>query len=311
MKASVEHIRNTFAFSQRRACLLLGMAVSTFRYRSQRGDDSELQSQLRELSRQRSRFGYRRLHVLLPGGEKINHKRIWRVYREAGLSLKRKKRKHLVRTGRPLDPACFPNEEWALDFVSDAISSGRSIRLLNIADAYTRECLALEIDTSFASRRVTRVLEAVIGERGAPRRIRCDNGPELTSRHFLAWCNERKIELLHIQPGKPMQNGRLESLNGKLRDEFLNISWFRNLFDARRQAKAWREDYNLVRPHSSLAYRTPAAFANLWNVTSPSTTALRDEGARRQGNPSGSLREALTPSPCIAFRSTEEGEVTH
>jgi putative transposase len=188
---------------------------------------------------------------MLPTDKPVNHKRVWRVYHEAGLSVKRRKRKRLVRVGRPLEAATDRNEEWALDFVSDSIATGRAIRLLNIADAYTRECLALEVDTSFASRRVTRVLERVIDERGMPRRIRCDNGPELTSRHFLAWCTGRRIELLHIQPGKPMQNGRLESLNGKLRDEFLNVSYFRNLFEARRQAAAWRRDYNEVRPHSA------------------------------------------------------------
>ena len=126
-----------------------------------------------------------------------------------------------------MEPVTFINEEWALDFVSGAIASGRHIRFLNIADACTRVCLALEVDTSFASRRVTRVLDQVIAGRGTgPRRIRCDNGPELTSRHFMAWCAERRIELIYIQPGKPQQNARLESMNGKLRDEFLNVSWF-------------------------------------------------------------------------------------
>ena len=133
--------------------------------------------------------------------------------------------------------------------------------MLSVVDAYTRECLALEVDTSFASRRVTRALEAIIVERGAPQVIRCDNGPELTSRHFLAWCIERKIELVHIQPGRPMQNGRVESFHGKLRDECLRVSWFGNLFEARRKIAAWRTEYNEERPHSSLGYRTPEEFA--------------------------------------------------
>ena len=127
-----------------------------------------------------------------------------------------------------------------------------AIRVLSVVDAYTRECLALEVDTSFASRRVTRVLEAIIAERGAPQVIRCDNGPELTSRHFLAWCIERKIELVHIQPGRPMQNGRVESFHGKLRDECLRVSWFGHLFEARRKIVAWQKEYNQERPHSSL-----------------------------------------------------------
>jgi putative transposase len=204
------------------------------------------------------------------------------------------------------------NEEWALDFVSDAIASGRSIRLLSVVDAYTRECVALEADTSFASRRVTRVLEKAIAQRGRPQRIRCDNGPELTSRHFLAWCVEHRIELIHIQPGKPMQNGRVESFNGKLRDEFLNISWFRNLFDARAKAAAWKQEYNEKRPHSSLAYLTPAFFAAKRNsVTSPSPVSVTAMGDRSKGFPDGSLRSALTPAPGRGSDSHQEGEMTY
>ena len=248
---------------------------------------------------------------MLPGDEAVNHKRVWRVYREAGLAVKRRKRKRLVRVGKPLEPATFRNEEWALDFVSDRIATGRAIRLLNIADAYTRECLALEVDTSFASRRVTRALEQAIAERGTPRRIRCDNGPELTSRHFLAWCVGQRIELLHIQPGKPTQNGRLESLNGKLRDEFLNVSWFRNLFDARRQAVEWRRDYNEVRPHSSLGYRTPQAFAAGWNsVTSPSPADTMPEDRPASRQPFGLAPRGLDPARLPAPHSIQEGEVT-
>jgi len=133
--------------------------------------------------------------------------------------------------------------------------------VLSVVDAYTRECLALEVDTSFASRRVTRVLEQIVAERGVPQAIRCDNGPELTSRHFLAWCIERQIELLHIQPGKPTQNARIESFHGRLREECLAVSWFQNLFDARRKIAAWRKEYNEERPHSSLGYKTPNEFA--------------------------------------------------
>jgi putative transposase len=137
--------------------------------------------------------------------------------------------------GKAAAGATSANQEWALDFVHDAVECGRTIRVLSVIDAYTRECLALEVDTSFASRRVTRVLEAIIAERGQPLAIRCDNEPGLTSRHFLAWCVERQIELVHIQPGKPTQNGRVESFNGRLREECLNLSWFQNLFDARKK----------------------------------------------------------------------------
>ncbi len=156
-----------------------------------------------------------------------------------------------------------PNEEWALDFVADALASARSLRILTVVDAFTRECLALETDTSMGSLRVVRVLERLIAERGAPRRIRTDNGPEFTSRAYLDWSLERRIELVHIRPGKPIENARVESFNGRLREECLNTSWFRNLFDARRQIEAWRDHYNRVRPHSSLDYRTPLQFAAL------------------------------------------------
>ncbi len=215
-----------------------------------------------ELAREKPRFGYRRLHVLLGrAGERVNHKRVHRVYQAAGLMIRRKKRKHCVREGKPLLARTSANQEWALDFVHDAVECGRTIRVLSVVDAYTRECLALEVDTSFASRRVTRVLDAIMAERGQPQTIRCDNGPELTSRHFLAWCVERKIELLHIQPGKPTQNARVESFHGRLRDECLTVSWFQNLFDARRKIAAWRIEYNEERPHSSLGYQTPKEFA--------------------------------------------------
>jgi putative transposase len=262
LKAAVGQVCQEYAFSQRRACSLLRVAVSSYRYQSRRSDEG-LRRRLVELAREKPRFGYRRLHVLLRrSGEAVNHKRVQRVYREAGLSLRRKKRKHCVRTGQPLRACTAANQEWALDFVHDAVECGRAIRVLSVVDACTRECLALEVDTSFASRRVTRVLEQIVAERGTPMAIRCDNGPELTSRHFLAWCVERKIELVHIQPGRPMQNGRVESFHGRLREECLNVSWFGNLYEARGKIAAWRKDYNEERPHSSLGYRTPAEFAS-------------------------------------------------
>jgi putative transposase len=250
-----------YAASERRVCGLLGMAGSSFRYRATRSDEA-LRTRLVELAREKPRFGYRRLRVLLErDGARVNHKRVHRVYREAGLAIRRKKRKHCQREGKPLLERSAANQEWGLDFVHDAVESGRKIRVLSVVDAYTRECLALEVDTSFASRRVTRELEQIVAERGVPQVIRCDNGPEFTSRHFLAWCLERGIELVHIQPGKPTQNAYVESFNGRLREECLNVSWFQNLFDARRKIAAWRKEYNKERPHSSLGYRTPEEFA--------------------------------------------------
>ena len=261
MKASVEHIRKQYAFSERRACGLLLVPVSSYRYRPRQSDDG-LRERLVALAREKPRLGYRRLHVLLRrAGEPVNHKRVHRVYREAGLALKRKKRKHCVRQSAPLGEYTAANQEWALDFAHDAVASGRTIRVLSVVDAYTRECLALEVDTSFAGLRVTRALDQIIAERGQPRAIRCDNGPELTSRHFLAWGIDRKIDVVHIQPGKPTQNAYVESFHGRLREECLQVSWFQNLFDARRKITDWRHDYNEQRPHSSLNYLTPAEFA--------------------------------------------------
>jgi putative transposase len=260
-RADASWLRVEYAASERRVCGLIGIAVASYHYRTTRSDEP-LRTRLVALARSKPRFGYRRLHVLLGrSGEHVNHKRVHRVYREAGLMIRRKKRKHCVREGKPLLARTSANQEWALDFVHDAVECGRAIRVLSVVDAYTRECLALEVDTSFASRRVTRVLDAIAAERGQPDSIRCDNGPEFTSRHFLAWAVGRQIEVIHIQPGKPTQNGRIESFHGRLREECLRVSWFQNLFDARRKIAAWRIEYNQERPHSSLGYRTPKEFA--------------------------------------------------
>lgn len=261
LREEVSWLRGNYPASQQRICGLMQIAVSSFRYRSTRSDE-ELRERLMELARKKPRFGYRRLHIHLDAsGAHVNHKRVFRVYREAGLAVRRKARKRLARTGVPRPALTAANQEWALDFVHDAMASGRAIRVLSVVDECTRECLKLEVDTSFASRRVTRALEAIIEERKKPLAIRCDNGPEFTSRHFLAWCIEKQIELVHIQPGKPQQNGYVESFNGKLRDECLNVSWFENLWDARRKIAAWQQEFNEERPHSSLGYQTPAEYA--------------------------------------------------
>jgi putative transposase len=188
--------------------------------------------------------------------------RVYRVYKAEGLMVRRLKRKRLSRVA-VASHLVRSNQEWALDFVCDALATGRGIRVLTVVDAFTRENLSLEVDGSLSSLRVTRALEVVIERRGKPETIRCDNGPELTSRHFLSWCEERKIQLIHIQPGRPMQNGHVESFNGRLRDECLNANWFRNMVDAKAKIAAWRDEYNSERPHSSLGYRTPNEFAEV------------------------------------------------
>lgn len=238
--------------------------MSSQRYCSRRAQrDEPVRRRLIELAQEHPRYGSPRLCVLLNRESRCNHKRVERLYREAGLSLRRKKRKRLVRHHISTAPAQAANQEWALDFVTDALASDRHLRVLTVVDVFTRQCLALETDTSLGSLRVIRVLEQIIAEHGAPQRIRSDNGPEFTSRAYLAWALERRIELLHIRPGKPIENAYIESFNGRLREECLNVSWFRNLFDARRQIAAWRKHYNQLRPHSSLGYRTPEEFAAL------------------------------------------------
>jgi putative transposase len=288
----------TFGMSERRACGLLGVWRSSCRYQQKPDHNKELREHLVKLAHQRPRFGYRRLGVLLSReGQPINHKRLFRVYREAGLSVKRNRRKKLVRAGVSQPVLGAPNEEWSLDFVHDALASGRTVRVLTVVDNFTRECLGLEVDSSFSSQRVTRILDNVIEQRGAPKALRLDNGPELTSRHFLAWCVERKVATNYIQPGKPMQNGYIESFNGRFRDECLNANWFRNLFDARRRIACWREDYNSSRPHSSLAYRTPNDFAAQWGRPSSSSISIRQPEPPVKAALTARSRAALTAGP--------------
>jgi putative transposase len=247
--------------SERTACKLLGVERSSYRYEPRPDRNAELRAELMKLARQKPRYGYRRLHALLSRrGQEVNVKRVYRLYAEEGLMVRRKKRKRLVRE-RAVDPRLTgANQEWAMDFIVDGLATGRMVRILSVVDAYTRECLALEADTSLGSGRVTRVLERLIGERGCPENVRSDNGPEFTSRRMLAWSQDWKVGLVHIQPGRPMQNGHVESFHGRLRDECLNVSWFRTLNDVRCTLSTWREEYNCERPHSSLDYRTPKEF---------------------------------------------------
>jgi putative transposase len=216
------------------------------------------------LAREKPRYGSRRWYALLARrGHVASVQRVYRLYKREGLAVRRLTRERLSRAAAVRSPLWPANQEWALDFVSDALATGRGIRILTIVDAFTRECLALEVDTSLSSQRVTRSLEQVIEQRGRPQAIGCDNGPELTSRHFLSWCEERPIQLIPIQPGKPVPNGPAESSKGRLRDECLNINWFRNLAEARNKVAQWKQEYNGERPHSSLGYRTPNEFAEV------------------------------------------------
>ena len=252
--------------SQRRACGLIEAHRSTCRYTvSGKDRNAALRCRLRELAEQFRRFGYRRLHDRLRReGSRVNAKRVHRLYRMEGLQVRRRKRKRAVSLPRqPLPAPTAANQVWSVDFTSDTLSSGRKLRTLNVVDDYTRECLAIEVDTSLPGARVVRVLERIAAERGKPRQIRTDNGPEFAGRALDQWCFAQVIGQHFIQPGRPMQNGYIESFNGKFRDECLNENWFLSLDDARQIIARWREFYNRERAHSALGYRTPHEFAEL------------------------------------------------
>jgi len=191
-----------------------------------------------------------------------NHKRVYRLYREEGLAMRIRARRRIRWRGPVTNPATSrPNERWSIDFLSDCVSTGRVIRMLTIVDDCTRECPAIEVDTSLGGLRVRRVLDRIARERGLPKAIVLDNGPEFRGRALAAWSEQRGVRLEFIQPGKPVQNAFVESFNGRLRDECLNANWFTSLSDARRKIESWRQDYNHQRPHSSLNYMPPAEFA--------------------------------------------------
>ncbi len=259
----VDYLQHTHQFSQRRACRLVQINRSTLRYRSRRRDWSALRQRLRELAEQRPRFGYRRLTVLLRRDQfHVNHKRVYRLYCEERLMLRCKRRKRITNTCRtaPL-PAMQAHQEWAMDFTSDTLVDGRRFRTLNIVDTYTRQCLAIEVDTSLPGQRVVRTLDRLVTMYGRPKRLRVDNGPEFVGRALDVWAYQHTIQLHFIAPGKPMQNGHVESFNGKFRDECLNQHWFMSLAHARVLIEAWRMDYNTVRPHSALGNQSPLSFA--------------------------------------------------
>jgi len=248
--------------SERWACELAGLSRAVHRYRSRRSPDTELRSDLRKLASERPRFGYRRLGILLRRrGQAINHKRLWRVYREEGLAVRRKKRKRVAAANREAKPALTgPNQRWSMDFMSDGLRDGRSIRLLNVVDDWSRFCPVIEVDLSLSSQRVIRALERAGELFGLPKSIVMDNGPEFTSRALDEWAHEHKIELCFIRPGKPIENAYAESFNGRVREECLNQHLFDGLEHARELCEAWREDYNTIRPHTSLGGLSPSDF---------------------------------------------------
>jgi putative transposase len=252
------------SYSQRRACALVGVDPKTYRYASRRPDDGQVRARLRELANARRRFGYRRLHILLRReGIEVNHKKLFRLYCEERLTVRRRSgRKRALGTRAPMAIPDSPDQRWSLDFVADALIDSRRFRALAVVDDFSRECLALVVDTSLSGVRVARELDRLIEFRGRPLMIVSDNGTELTSNAILRWQEERGVEWHYIAPGKPQQNGFVESFIGRLRDECLNEHLFDRLSQARRIIEAWRIDYNGHRPHTSLEGLTPIEFAN-------------------------------------------------
>jgi putative transposase len=249
--------------SERRACKAIGCCRMTVRYESTRPDDHDLRERMKAIAHERRRFGYRRVHILLKReGYMVNHKKLFRLYREEKLAVRRRGgRKRAIGTRAPMMIPLAPNERWSLDFVSDQLTDGRRFRILAIVDDCTRECLALVADTSLSGFRVVRELDRLISERGRPKMIVSDNGSELTSNAILAWADQSRVAWHYIAPGKPMQNAFIESFNGRLRDELLNETLFTSLAQARVALGCWRADYNGSRPHSRLGWKTPSEFA--------------------------------------------------
>lgn len=288
-RAAIVHVEQTFGLSERRASRLIGMARSSLRYRRVKRDDEGLGDRLQELAAKWRRFGYRQLHRLLRReGYRTNRKRVYRVYRDLGLQVRRRWRRRLKCL--PRSPRATPlqaNEVWAMDFVHDALIDGRRIRALTIIDLCTREAPWIEVSTSIPGDRVVRVLDQLAEAHGLPRRLVTDNGPEFLSIALATWAEERGVELDFIEPGKPIQNCFAESFNGTFRDECLNEHWFTSLQDARTKIETWRQSYNQERPHSSLGGLTPAEFAS----------GLRQEVERKRG--ARHLRRGIRMSPHV------------
>jgi putative transposase len=252
--------------SERHACRLVGLSRDSYRHPPQAtSENAEISAAIIDLAQARRRFGYRRIHDLLrPAFPGINHKRVYRLYSDANLAVrKRRKAKRPLSERVPLQIAQRVNEVWSMDFVSDSLANGRRIKCLTVADDFSHECIDIAVDYGISGHYVTRMLDQAALFRGYPDVVRTDNGPEFTSRAFMAWALRHGIRHILIEPGRPMQNGYIESFNGKFRDECLNEHWFETLPQARTTITDWRQDYNEVRPHSSCKRMPPAKFAAL------------------------------------------------
>lgn len=262
-REAARYLQQSSKVSERHAGRVLSLSNSSLRYCSRRACTEELRQRLRELAHERPRYGYQRLWVLLRReGWRVNHKRVYRLYCEEGLKLRKRRRRGRAQVERvPLPQPMKAGERYSMDFMRDTLADGRVFRTLNIVDDYTRECVAIEVDTSLPGERVVRVLERLAAIGRQPLHIVVDNGPEFTSRAVDQWAARRGVSLRFIDPGKPIQNAYIESFNGKFRDECLSQHWFISLEEARHVTEEWRIDYNELRPHRSLQQQTPAEFA--------------------------------------------------
>lgn len=270
------YVIETYGLSERRACGLLRLHLSTWQYKSRRGDDGELRSRLLVLAQGRPRYGYRRLHALLRReGIPVNRKKVYRLYRTEGLAVRSKKRKRVAASVRvrAAEPS-GQNQRWSVDFTLDCLSDGRRFRTLNVVDDYSRECLAIEVDFSLPGERVVRVLDRLIETRCVPQTITIDNGPEFAGKILDAWAYEKGVALQFIRPGKPVENAFIESFNGKFRDECLNGNYFHTLRHARALIDAWRDDYNHVRP--TVPWETAPPNSSSRSAHKPETEAKSD-----------------------------------
>ncbi len=289
---------------------LIPIERMTLRYEHHRDPQEALRVRLRELAGSRVRYGYRRLTVLLKReGWQVNAKRIYRLYIEEGLVVRTQKRRERAQRQRvPLGQAVRPNQKWSMDFVAQRLPDGRWIRVLTVVDQYTRECLTLFADNALSCEKVATALDKIVVLRGAPESITVDNGTEFASKAMDLWAYKNGVHLDFIRPGKPVENGYIESFNGKLRDECLNVEIFFTLADARRKLHLWRRDYNHHRPHSALADRTPAEFAAACSRGKDGGEATLEDATRlplfhrtapaaiiaKDNSPSTLLLEALT-----------------
>jgi len=255
-------ISQDYGISQRRACRLLQLNRSTYQYRPHPPDDRALRMKLKELAFSRPRYGYRRLTILLRReGWVVNDKRVYRLYREESLMVRTKRRrKHAAGLRVKPWPATRPAERWSIDFMADQLADGRRFRIFTAVDHFSRECVCVKAGQSLTSQDVTEALDWALARHGQPEVITLDHGTEFTSRHFDGWAYQRGIKLDFITPGCPVENGMIESFNGKLRDECLNMHWFKSLWEAQLLLENWRQQYNEMRPHSSLGNLAPRAY---------------------------------------------------